>query len=206
MAASLLLHHRHGPVKGRLLCTNYCCPTDCHRTGARAAERLASPRGDHEGGLVLAPKNVQSMRALFNIAHRLSNVLGPAWALVLETMNTLDTILHSPHTTAQVGNAKPCTARFRCGPTAHPSRAGPSCVLKCPPPADCLNLLHHQSPAAAGIVLLVPLKPPLPQPKTPLPLGALCRRCPTRQGRSRCAAMWPSWQRRPRRCLSARGR
>ena len=57
---------------------------------------------------MLSPKNVQSMRALFNIAHRLSNVLGPAWALVLETMNTLDTILHSPHTTTQAsGKAVP---------------------------------------------------------------------------------------------------
>ncbi len=59
-------------------------------------EKLASPRGAlaaaaeaPETGLVLAPKNVQSMRTLFNIAHRLSNVLGPAWGLVLETMNTL---------------------------------------------------------------------------------------------------------------------
>ena len=59
-------------------------------------DKLASPRSAlaaaaeaAEAGLVLAPKNVQSMRTLFNIAHRLSNVLGPAWALVLETMNTL---------------------------------------------------------------------------------------------------------------------
>jgi hypothetical protein len=74
-----------------------------------AADKLASPRGSSlaaageaaEAGLVLAPKNVQSMRTLFNIAHRLSNVLGPAWGLVLETMNTLDKILHSPRTTTQ---------------------------------------------------------------------------------------------------------
>lgn len=75
-----------------------------------AAEKLTSPRGSvaasageaaTELGLVLAPKNVQSMRTLFNIAHRLSNVLGPAWVLVLETMNTLDRILHSPSTTTQ---------------------------------------------------------------------------------------------------------
>ena len=75
-----------------------------------ATDKLASPRSSMgaaatEGvdiGLVLAPKNVQSMRTLFNIAHRLSNVLGPAWALVLETMNTLDRILNSPRTTTQV--------------------------------------------------------------------------------------------------------
>jgi hypothetical protein len=48
---------------------------------------------------VLSPKNVQAMRTLFNIAHRLSAVLGPAWALVLETLNTLDRVLHSPKTT-----------------------------------------------------------------------------------------------------------
>lgn len=71
-------------------------------------DKLASPRSAlviaaeaAESGLVLAPKNVQSMRTLFNIAHRLSNVLGPAWGLVLETMNTLDRILNSPRTTTQ---------------------------------------------------------------------------------------------------------
>lgn len=58
--------------------------------------------GADEGGLVLAPKNVQAMRTLFNIAHRLSSVLGPAWALVLETMNTLDRLLDSPAATTKV--------------------------------------------------------------------------------------------------------
>lgn len=83
-----------------------------------ATERLASPRSSTAGaalgggeaaaepGIVLAPKNVQSMRTLFNIAHRLSNVLGPAWALVLETMNTLDRILQSPRTTTQEVSAQ----------------------------------------------------------------------------------------------------
>ena len=99
-----------------------------------AADRLISPRGGPaaavaaaaaaagetpEAGLVLAPKNVQSMRTLFNIAHRLSNVLGPAWALVLETMNTLDRILNSPRTTTQVrrlpaGAAAPGAAVHAC--------------------------------------------------------------------------------------------
>ena len=41
------------------------------------------------------------MRTLFNVAHRLSNVLGPSWALVLETLNTLDRLLTSPSTTTQ---------------------------------------------------------------------------------------------------------
>ncbi|KAL4423762.1 hypothetical protein ABPG75_001063 [Micractinium tetrahymenae] len=84
--------------------------------GLPPADRIASPRGSiaaagageaaAEQGLVLAPKNVQSMRTLFNIAHRLSNVLGPAWALVLETMNTLDRILNSPRTTTQEVSAQ----------------------------------------------------------------------------------------------------
>jgi hypothetical protein len=95
---------------------------------APAADRLISPRGGPaaaaagetpEAGLVLAPKNVQSMRTLFNIAHRLSNVLGPAWVLVLETMNTLDRILNSPRTTTQVrrplaGAAAPGAAVHAC--------------------------------------------------------------------------------------------
>lgn len=54
-----------------------------------------------DGGVVLTPKNVQAMRTLFNIAHRLANVLGSGWSLVLETLNTLDRILHSPKTTTQ---------------------------------------------------------------------------------------------------------
>eukprot|EP00887_Chlorella_sp_A99_P002554 scaffold6.g2554.t1 len=71
------------------------------RAAGVAAGGVASPRPGEEAGLVLAPKNVQAMRTLFNIAHRLSNVLGPAWALVLETMNTLDRILNSPSTTTR---------------------------------------------------------------------------------------------------------
>ncbi len=96
-------------------------PSPRGAAGLPSAERMASPRGalaaasaaaevGAEQGLVLAPKNVQSMRTLFNIAHRLSNVLGPAWALVLETMNTLDRILNSPRTTTQVG-----AGQSRCG-------------------------------------------------------------------------------------------
>ena len=73
------------------------------------ANKLASPRAGLaaageplQASLVLTPKNVQSMRTLFNIAVRLSNVLGPAWVAVLETMNTLDWVLNSPRTTTQV--------------------------------------------------------------------------------------------------------
>ena len=95
--------------------------------GAAGAAKLSSPRGvlaaaseAAESGLVLAPKNVQSMRTLFNIAHRLANSLGPAWALVLETMNTLDRILNSPRTTTQArllrGWALPACVCDRGGP------------------------------------------------------------------------------------------
>jgi hypothetical protein len=87
---------------------------------------------------VLAPKNVQSMRTLFNIAHRLSNVLGPAWALVLETMNTLDKILHSPRTTTQAGRAR---------------LTGPQSLRAC---------LRAGEPAAAGSSGSVPRRPHLP--------------------------------------------
>ncbi|KAL1339802.1 hypothetical protein AAHE18_U067100 [Arachis hypogaea] len=51
--------------------------------------------------IVLTPKNVQALRTLFNIAHRLHNVLGPSWVLVLETLAALDRAINSPHATAQ---------------------------------------------------------------------------------------------------------
>ena len=71
----------------------------------------------------------QALRTLFNIAHRLHNVLGPSWVLVcyiffllsvkwnptlclmsghdeylqvLETLAALDRAIHSPHATTQV--------------------------------------------------------------------------------------------------------
>lgn len=54
-----------------------------------------------EDGIVLTPKNVQALRTLFNISHRLADVLGPAWVLVLETLACLDRTLHAPHATTQ---------------------------------------------------------------------------------------------------------
>lgn len=51
--------------------------------------------------IVLTPKNVQALRTLFNIAHRLHNVLGPSWVLVLETLAALDRAINSPHATTQ---------------------------------------------------------------------------------------------------------
>ena len=45
---------------------------------------------------------VQALRTLFNVAHRLAPLLGPSWPRVLETLDALDRILHSPRTTTQV--------------------------------------------------------------------------------------------------------
>jgi hypothetical protein len=62
--------------------------------------------------IVLTPKNVQALRTLFNIAHRLHNVLGPSWVLVLETLAALDRAIHSPHaTTQEVATAVPKLTR-----------------------------------------------------------------------------------------------
>ncbi|KAK7391922.1 hypothetical protein VNO78_20346 [Psophocarpus tetragonolobus] len=57
---------------------------------------------DQRDSVVLTPKNVQALRTLFNIAHRLHNVLGPSWVLVLETLAALDRAIHSPHATTQL--------------------------------------------------------------------------------------------------------
>ncbi|XP_031404263.1 protein MON2 homolog isoform X3 [Punica granatum] len=67
---------------------------------------------DQKDNVVLTPKNVQALRTLFNIAHRLHNVLGPSWVLVLETLAALDRAIHSPHaTTQEVPTAVPKLAR-----------------------------------------------------------------------------------------------
>jgi hypothetical protein len=45
--------------------------------------------------ILLSPKNIQSLKALFNISHCLGRFLGNAsWLTVLETFQTLDTIIH----------------------------------------------------------------------------------------------------------------
>ncbi|KAK3162088.1 hypothetical protein QOZ80_1BG0085230 [Eleusine coracana subsp. coracana] len=56
---------------------------------------------DQRDSIVLTPKNVQALRTLFNVAHRLHNVLGPSWVLVLETLSALDRAIHSPHASTQ---------------------------------------------------------------------------------------------------------
>ncbi|XP_044475978.1 protein MON2 homolog isoform X3 [Mangifera indica] len=65
--------------------------------GPKRSEALV----DQKDNIVLTPKNVQALRTLFNIAHRLHNVLGPSWVLVLETLAALDRAIHSPHATTQ---------------------------------------------------------------------------------------------------------
>lgn len=56
---------------------------------------------DQRDSIILTPKNVQALRTLFNVAHRLHNVLGPSWVLVLETLAALDRTIHSPHASTQ---------------------------------------------------------------------------------------------------------
>ncbi|XP_071724220.1 uncharacterized protein [Rutidosis leptorrhynchoides] len=71
---------------------------------------------DQKENIVLTPKNVQALRTLFNIAHRLHNVLGPSWVLVLETLAALDRAIHSPHAaTQEVSTAVPKLTRESSG-------------------------------------------------------------------------------------------
>jgi hypothetical protein len=51
---------------------------------------------------VLSNKNVQALRTLFNISYQLNSVLGPtSWILVMETLEVLDVITHSPYASSQ---------------------------------------------------------------------------------------------------------
>ncbi|PKA59746.1 Brefeldin A-inhibited guanine nucleotide-exchange protein 5 [Apostasia shenzhenica] len=65
--------------------------------GSKKSEHSA----DQRDNIVLTPKNVQALRTLFNVAHRLHNVLGASWVLVLETLAALDRAIHSPHASTQ---------------------------------------------------------------------------------------------------------
>ncbi len=51
----------------------------------------------------LSQKNVQALRTLFNIAHRLSDNLGKGWLYVMDVLNALDRVIGSPAATTQVG-------------------------------------------------------------------------------------------------------
>uniref|UniRef100_A0A5B7BVG9 Protein MON2 homolog n=1 Tax=Davidia involucrata TaxID=16924 RepID=A0A5B7BVG9_DAVIN len=80
--------------------------------GSKRSELLV----DQRDSVVLTPKNVQALRTLFNIAHRLHNVLGPSWVLVLDTLAALDRAIHSPHaTTQEVSTAVPKLTRESSG-------------------------------------------------------------------------------------------
>eukprot|EP00249_Psilotum_nudum_P022267 c28446_g1_i3 orf=509-5821(-) len=73
-------------------------------SGITGAVVLSGKRMDQtvdQRDVVLTPKNVQALRTIFNIAHRLDSVLGQSWILVLETLASLDRIIHSPHATTQ---------------------------------------------------------------------------------------------------------
>ncbi|XP_038879345.1 protein MON2 homolog isoform X2 [Benincasa hispida] len=74
------------------------------------------PFTDQRDTVVLTPKNVQALRTLFNIAHRLHNVLGPSWVLVLDTLAALDRAIHSPHAmTQEVSTTVPKLTRESSG-------------------------------------------------------------------------------------------
>ncbi|XP_022932524.1 protein MON2 homolog isoform X1 [Cucurbita moschata] len=74
------------------------------------------PFTDQRDTVVLTPKNVQALRTLFNIAHRLHNVLGPSWVLVLDTLAALDRAIHSPHAmTQEVSTSVPKLTRESSG-------------------------------------------------------------------------------------------
>ncbi|XP_056845937.1 uncharacterized protein LOC108812514 isoform X3 [Raphanus sativus] len=81
-------------------------PTDAERKSFSSlvqspVSKRSEVQVDQKDVIVLTPKNVQALRTLFNIAHRLHNVLGPSWVLVLETLAALDRVIHSPHSTTQ---------------------------------------------------------------------------------------------------------
>ncbi|XP_027363554.1 protein MON2 homolog isoform X2 [Abrus precatorius] len=80
---------------------NFPVETEKRSTLPSPVSKRADLSVDQRDSIVLTPKNVQALRTLFNIAHRLHNVLGPSWVLVLETLAALDRAIHSPHATTQ---------------------------------------------------------------------------------------------------------
>ncbi|GBG74470.1 hypothetical protein CBR_g18881 [Chara braunii] len=68
----------------------------CKFTLAHQQEPGKSPAdGDGRECATLTAKNIQALRTLFNVAHRLHSVLGPSWSLVLETLAALDRTVHA---------------------------------------------------------------------------------------------------------------
>lgn len=53
-------------------------------------------------GATLTTKNLNAMRTLFALVHRLSDLLGTSWIYVVDVLNCLDRILTSPKTTVEV--------------------------------------------------------------------------------------------------------
>ncbi|KAG5394558.1 hypothetical protein IGI04_024521 [Brassica rapa subsp. trilocularis] len=90
-------------------------PTDAERKSSivqSPVSKRSEVQVEQKDVIVLTPKNVQALRTLFNIAHRLHNVLGASWVLVLETLAALDRAIHSPHaTTQEVATAVPKLTR-----------------------------------------------------------------------------------------------
>ncbi|XP_018483398.1 uncharacterized protein LOC108854355 isoform X2 [Raphanus sativus] len=89
-------------------------PTDAERKSIvqSPVSKRSEVQVEQKDVIVLTPKNVQALRTLFNIAHRLHNVLGASWVLVLETLAALDRAIHSPHaTTQEVATAVPKLTR-----------------------------------------------------------------------------------------------
>ncbi|KAG2500662.1 hypothetical protein HYH03_001428 [Edaphochlamys debaryana] len=61
---------------------------------------LAERGGAAAVRVVLTPRNIAALKALFALAHRLADVLGGSgWAAVVDAVNALDMVLVSPHTT-----------------------------------------------------------------------------------------------------------
>ena len=58
----------------------------------------------------LSAKNVQALKAVFNIAHCMGGLLGSSWNLVLQTLEQLDRIIASSKTTASARAAELATA------------------------------------------------------------------------------------------------
>ncbi|CAI0384415.1 unnamed protein product [Linum tenue] len=80
--------------------------------GSKRSEQLV----EQKDSIVLTTKNVQALRTLFNVSHRLHNFLGPSWVLVLETLAALDRAIHSPHaSTQEVSAAVPKLTRESSG-------------------------------------------------------------------------------------------
>ena len=70
------------------------------KTAPKVVSAAAAPPGDRLAPLVLTAKNIQALRTLFNVAHRLAETLDArAWALVLGALLALERALASPATT-----------------------------------------------------------------------------------------------------------